>query len=179
MGGNQAMTDEETLKAIRKRFNPYSSYQFPTDITTLLAMVERLTADFRKQCEVGVAICEQLETCQKDCAVLRTEAKWIRDKLNLPEDCKFLGTPPSVAGEMHVICSQSYGYQTYIEAGKCSDKEGKIATLTKERDEAREVARQFLPVEKREDIINVQNHELWRQRWPWLHDDFGTPPDLR
>ncbi|MGC3968925.1 MAG: hypothetical protein QM775_16610 [Pirellulales bacterium] len=54
------------------------------------------------------------------------EAKWIRGKLNLPEDAPTSG----VQGKMHCVCADAHGYQTYIAAFRCDDKQGEIARLT-------------------------------------------------
>lgn len=72
---------------------------------------------------------------------LAEEAAWIRRKLGLPEDCPFLGGPPSVAGAMHVVCSNAHGYTTYIEAFRCDDKQGEIARLAVARDKLIDVLR--------------------------------------
>lgn len=56
------------------------------------------------------------------------ERQWIRKKLNLAEDTPFVsGAGPSLAGEMHVVCSNAHGYQKYIVAHECDDKQGEIA----------------------------------------------------
>ena len=54
------------------------------------------------------------------------EARWIREKLELPAAC----STGDLQGEMHVICSRAFGYQKYIVAYKCDDKQGEIARLT-------------------------------------------------
>jgi len=51
------------------------------------------------------------------------EARWIREKLNLPADCK----SSVVQGAMHVQESHAHGYEAYITAYRCDDKQGEIA----------------------------------------------------
>jgi hypothetical protein len=64
---------------------------------------------------------------------LGEEAAWVRKKLGLPEDTPFVsGNGPTLAGMMHVVCSHAHGYETYIKAYKCDDKQGEIARLTVE-----------------------------------------------
>lgn len=53
----------------------------------------------------------------------REEAEWIRIKLGLPADT----STSDLYGKMHVICSHAYGYEMYIVAHKCDDKQGEIA----------------------------------------------------
>lgn len=84
---------------------------------------------------------EQLPNCvisslqgdrdQEELALLRREAEWIRRKLELPDNCPFLsGNGQTVAGEMHVVCSNAHGFKSYIQAHKCDDKQGEIARLS-------------------------------------------------
>lgn len=61
---------------------------------------------------------------------LRYEATWIREKLELPADCELLTGQTTLAGTMHVLCSNAHGFKTYIESHKCEDKQGEIARLT-------------------------------------------------
>lgn len=66
------------------------------------------------------------------------ESRWIREKLNLPADA----TTSNVQGLMHVVCAHAHGYEAYIAAYKCNDKQGEIARLTVEVAELRaELAR--------------------------------------
>ena len=58
--------------------------------------------------------------------------EWIKNKLGLPKDCHW----QQLFGQMHVTCSHAHGYDTYIAAYKCDDKQGEIARLTVERDAA-------------------------------------------
>lgn len=51
------------------------------------------------------------------------EARWIRKKLNLPADAK----TGVVQGAMHVQESHAHGYEAYITAYRCDDKQGEIA----------------------------------------------------
>jgi hypothetical protein len=67
---------------------------------------------------------------------LQEEAAWVRAKLGLPAD-----TPANsgkqeatLYGTLHVLCSHAHGYETYIKAFKCDDKQGEIARLAVERD---------------------------------------------
>ena len=69
------------------------------------------------------------EACGRHVAQLAEqteEARWIRRKLSLSYDA----TTTDVYGEMHVKCSHAHGYETYITAYKCNDKQGEIARLT-------------------------------------------------
>lgn len=84
----------------------------------------------------------------------REEAKWIRRKLNLPEDCGFLTGRPTLAGEMHVVCSHAFGYTEYIQAYKCDDKQGRIARLEVQLREAQ------ADVEKLKQLISAAKHLL-------------------
>lgn len=76
------------------------------------------------------------------------EAKWVRRKLDLPDDTEFIsGQGKTLAGAMHVVCADAFGMLTYIRANKCDDKQGEIARLTvdlanaiRERDEAKAIA---------------------------------------
>lgn len=61
--------------------------------------------------------------------------KWICRKLGLPEGTKLLTGEQTIAGTMHNVCAAAHGYETYIKAHKCDDKQGEIARLTVERDE--------------------------------------------
>jgi hypothetical protein len=70
---------------------------------------------------------------------LREESIWVRKKLGLHEDTPFVdGNGPTLTGSMHVVCSHAHGYESYIVAYKCDDKQGEIARLTVERNELRE-----------------------------------------
>lgn len=51
------------------------------------------------------------------------EARWVRKKLNLPLDAK----TSVVQGAMHVQESHAHGYEAYITAYRCDDKQGEIA----------------------------------------------------
>lgn len=51
------------------------------------------------------------------------ESRWIRKKLKLPPDAKTM----DVQGQMHVQEHRAHGYQAYIVAYKCDDKQGEIA----------------------------------------------------
>lgn len=67
----------------------------------------------------------------KDKAALKAlEAlAWIRKKLDLPEDAGMF-TAGGIAGKLHNLCFDAHGFQTYILAYKCDDKQGEIARLT-------------------------------------------------
>jgi hypothetical protein len=63
---------------------------------------------------------------------------WIRRKLGLaPDTPMFHGGGPTIAGTLHVLCSDAHGMQAYIRAYKCDDKQGEIARLTVEVRELR------------------------------------------
>jgi len=82
------------------------------------------------------ALTAERDELKAENANLREEAAWIRRKLDLPEDAQFVsGDGKTVAGAMNVVCSAAHGYNTYIVAYKCNDKQGEIARLTVERDE--------------------------------------------
>lgn len=72
----------------------------------------------------------EIHRLEAELAGLREEALWIRRKLELPDDTEFLSGKQSLAGQMHVVCSDAFGYRTYIKAYKCDDKQGEIARLT-------------------------------------------------
>lgn len=55
---------------------------------------------------------------------------WICRKLNLPEGTKLLTGEQTIAGTMHNVCAAAHGYEAYIKAYKCDDKQGEIARLT-------------------------------------------------
>jgi hypothetical protein len=55
---------------------------------------------------------------------------WIRKKLGLPEDAQMFRGSDTIAGKLHNLCFDAHGYQTYIVAYKCDDKQGEIARLT-------------------------------------------------
>ena len=75
-------------------------------------------------------------TAERD--ALREEADWVRKKLDLPADTPlFAGAGKTLAGTLHVLCSHAHGYETYIAAHKCNDKQGEIARLTVEIDRLR------------------------------------------
>lgn len=52
---------------------------------------------------------------------------WIRTKLGLPPDAQMFSGHPTIAGAMHVVCSNADGYTRYIASYKCDDKQGEIA----------------------------------------------------
>jgi len=58
---------------------------------------------------------------------LKYEAAWIRRKLDLPLETKLLSGNQSLAGKMHVVCSEAAGYERYVKSYKCDDKQGEIA----------------------------------------------------
>ncbi len=74
----------------------------------------------------------------------RYEARWIRAKLDLPEDCELLSGETSLAGTMHVLCSDAYGFREYIKSHKCDDKQGEIARLAAANKSLSDVLRAFL-----------------------------------
>lgn len=65
----------------------------------------------------------------KELKQLREEAAWIRRKLGLPVGCGMFHGNPSLAGELHVLCSDADGMRRYIRAYKCNDKQAEIAML--------------------------------------------------
>jgi len=60
---------------------------------------------------------------------------WIRRKLKLPENAEMFTGKDTIAGALHVLCSNAHGYRAYIKAFKCDDKQGEIARLTVQRNE--------------------------------------------
>lgn len=88
-------------------------------------------SDMERGNPIGEAV-ETIIQLQQENAALRAElarltaeAKWVRLKLEKPEDC------PSheVYGAMHVLAAHAHGFTKYIEAHKCDDKQGEIARL--------------------------------------------------
>lgn len=70
-----------------------------------------------------------------------TEAlAWIRKKLGLPEDAQMTTGQDTICGRLHVWDSHQHGYNAYITAYKCNDKQGEIARLTAALHEARTAA---------------------------------------
>lgn len=55
---------------------------------------------------------------------------WIRRKLGLPADAQMFSGQTTIAGALHVLCSHAHGFDDYIRAHKCDDKQGEIARLT-------------------------------------------------
>lgn len=96
----------------------------------------------------------EIHRLEAELTALREESVWIRRKLKLPEDCGFLTGRPTLAGEMHVVCSHAFGYTEYIEAFKCDDKQGQIARLKVQLRESQ------ADVEKLNQIILAANHLL-------------------
>lgn len=80
-----------------------------------------------------VKVREENERLRAELAAEKAEAgrlhdawDWIRNKLGLPENA----TDSDIYGEMHVLEAHAHGYETYIQAHKCDDKQGEIARLT-------------------------------------------------
>ena len=55
---------------------------------------------------------------------------WICRKLELPPGTQLVTGRPTIAGEMHVRCSEAHGYSAYVTSHRCDDKQGEIARLT-------------------------------------------------
>jgi hypothetical protein len=72
---------------------------------------------------------------------LREALAWIRQKLDLPENVEMFAGGDSIAGKLHNLCFDAHGYQTYIVAFKCDDKQGEIARLTVRAERAEDALR--------------------------------------
>ena len=72
----------------------------------------------------------EVERLRAENARLEEESAWVRKKLGLPEGTPFAsGAGPTLAGTMHIVCSHAHGYEAYIAAYRCEDKQGEIARL--------------------------------------------------
>lgn len=89
---------------------------------------------------------------------LQEEASWVRRKLALPEHTPlFTGGGTTLAGTLHVVCSHAHGYQTYIKAYKCNDKQGEIARLTVENARLLAACKEMLLLLEKEYGHGVKN----------------------
>lgn len=68
---------------------------------------------------------------------------WIRRKLRLAPEA----TDHDIYGQMNVTCSHSFGYETYIVAHKCDDKQGEIARLNATLDSIRQKLQEIVCTE--------------------------------
>lgn len=81
------------------------------------------------------------------------EAAWVREKWNLPPDASDI----DFYGAMNVGQSYAQGYETYITAFKCNDKQGKIARLTVRAEIAEHWVKQMKPVLEAARAMLVSN----------------------
>ncbi len=83
---------------------------------------------------------QEIKRLRREIVVLRKEEPtWVRLRLGLPKDTPFsTGDGPTLCGTLNVICSDAFGYRTYIAAHKCGDKEGQIARQAVEIERLRE-----------------------------------------
>lgn len=81
-------------------------------LTAKLASVQQEHANWREKAESSSASLD-----------------WIRKKLKLPADAQMFSGENSIAGAMHVQEAHAHGYEKYIVAFKCNDKQGEIARL--------------------------------------------------
>lgn len=117
----------------------------------------RLGAD---KFEAVILLAQEFVKVREESKRLREFRDWICTKLGLPLDAK----DSQVYGAMHVACSHAHGYETYIQSHKCDDKQGEIARLTLERDEARKAAKIFWNTYRTFWSVDFE------RRWPWLTD---------
>lgn len=73
--------------------------------------------------------------------------RWIKKKSELPLDCD----DSKLMGQMRAICFAAQGYDAYIKAFKCEDKQGEISRLTVELAKARAEAHATASVSERSD----------------------------
>ena len=52
---------------------------------------------------------------------------WIRRKLGLPDSAQMFTGDPNIAGTLHIWDYKQHGYETYITAYRCEEKQGEIA----------------------------------------------------
>jgi hypothetical protein len=90
------------------------------------------------------------------------EAKWVRKKLGLPEDAPAnSGKGKTLYGELHVMEAHAHGYERYITAYRCDDKQG-------------EIARQAVQIHQLREELELLRSFLWDDMdatWP---DDVVT-----
>lgn len=87
---------------------------------------------------------ERIATLEREREQNRKDWAWVCRKIGIPEDSRLLSGDQTVAGQLHVLCANAHGYKTYIAAFRCDDKQGEMARLTVERDEARAAYRNLL-----------------------------------
>jgi hypothetical protein len=104
-----------------------SVYGVPMTTAGMLAIDERRIADaYLAQSPTYAEVVAQLATSAADVERLKEETQWVRKKLKLPAEASRF----DVYGKMHVLEADAHGYQAYIAAYKCDDKQGEIARLT-------------------------------------------------
>lgn len=91
----------------------------------------------------AVLLADQEQAHKAALTAAEGDLAWIRKKIGVPPDAEMFTGQETIAGRLHVICSNSHGYLTYIVAYKCDDKQGEIARLTVAK-EAAEADRQRL-----------------------------------
>lgn len=96
------------------------------------------------------------------------DARWIREKLKLPAGCPVT----KVQGAMHVICSHADGYERYITAFKCDDKQGEIARLTVEVDLLRNALKELAGM-----ADNTHGEPDWDEVRNRCHDEYQAALD--
>jgi len=69
---------------------------------------------------------EEIEQLRHENDDMAQALSWIRTKLGVPADAGMF-TPNGIAGMLHVWDAGNNGYQRYITAYKCDDKQGEIA----------------------------------------------------
>lgn len=130
------LTDLEFASYQRTIEPPNTERELPFGLKALpIAINSHVQQPNRLYIEVSQYVREQLEAAatkitdqQAEVERLKEEHDWIRTKLGLPLDTPFIsGKGDTLAGRMHVVCSNADGYVRYIAAYRCNDKQGEIA----------------------------------------------------
>ena len=114
------------------------------------------------------ALLERIATLEREREQNRKDWAWVCRKIGIPEDSRLLSGDQTVAGTLHVLTSHAHGYKTYIAAFRCDDKQGEIARLTVEREEARAAYHKLygrigLVLELLGEGKEYPSHEEWRK----------------
>ena len=125
---------EPKLANAAARLSPTDACDLPLAVDRVLSRIAELESaqwpdekqriEWQKKAEAerdcAVERAKQLEA---ELARLTHETQWVRKKIGVSESA-IVG---DVQGSLHVLCSNAHGMTEYINAGKCDDKEGKIA----------------------------------------------------
>jgi hypothetical protein len=134
----EVTTDEKKLAHIEAQRDDYREtiHSLNNALWALLYPEDPQSWEYVTQPLVHLRI--ELEKMRNRIAEMEDERKWIREKLKLADDANKYG----VFAKLHILTAHANGYERYIEAGKCDEKEG-------------EIARQSVRIAELEELVHI------------------------